>query len=111
MKKMMLFLATMVLTLVMFITAPVSAEEDKHWTEICSEVSRLAETIMRSHQMGAPMSAVMAVVEGNTIGMQMVVEAYGSPRFSMERNQQRAIAEHRDRWYRICAQAYQEELR
>jgi hypothetical protein len=62
----------------------------------------MAEEIMSSHQAGVSMARVMAIMENDKILQQMVIEAYGEPRYSSPEFQRRAVAVFRDAVYLQC---------
>ena len=76
----------------------------------CETHAELAERIMSNHQVGVPMSKVLAILapKGPTptpmdiFDKESVIEAYSSPRYNSEKVQQSAIADFRDQRHVDC---------
>ncbi|SEQ48453.1 hypothetical protein SAMN03080615_01633 [Amphritea atlantica] len=69
---------------------------------LCKDVSELAETVMDSRQKNVSMVSMMEIVKGSDVFESMVIDAYEQPAFQVPVNQEKAVAEFRDRWYLMC---------
>ena len=75
----------------------------------CQDAGDLAEAVMTARQNGAPISQLMEIANGQEIIVQMVLMAYGEPRYSTDEFQSRAIEDFRNLWEVGCYQAMSEK--
>lgn len=75
----------------------------------CQDAGDLAEAVMTARQNGAPISQLMEIANGQEIIVQMVLMAYGEPRYSTDQFQSRAIEDFRNLWEVGCYQAMSEK--
>lgn len=90
-----------------FLTALLSAPAMAD--DYCSELGKLAKTVMEVRQGGMSMATVMQVFakDDNEIYKQMVISAYESPRFTVDSYIQRNVEEFSNEWYLMCVKARQ----
>lgn len=88
------------------------ASDEPTTQEICKSIADLAEVIMQARQNGRDMSVLMDLVgesfedaEVRRPYDRMVVLAYDSPRFSVEKNQQDAVSDFKNSVYLSCFKA------
>lgn len=98
MKKLIIFL-------IFISTVPVYAVT---WSEVCTNWSELAETIMIKRQAGISMSDVMnvAIKNNDTMLESIIIEAYDDPRYITKDMQERIIEDFKNKIYLRCAKAY-----
>ncbi len=63
---------------------------------------------MESRQIGVPMGSLIEAVQGNAaekFTVQMIIRAYDTPRYSVERNQKRAVEDFKNDSYLECFKA------
>lgn len=83
--------------------APPIKEKDD-WMSRCKSLASVAEQFMTNRQHGVAMSDMMDIVKsGADLHKHMVINAYNKPRYELEENQEREIAEFRDFYYLACA--------
>lgn len=70
--------------------------------DFCTVYAETARLIMKSHQVGVPMSRAMENMEGSPMGRERVIAAYSYPRYSTPAMQTRAMEEFRDLAYLGC---------
>ena len=68
----------------------------------CEQIAELAKSIMTARQKGVSMVEMMGVGEDGSLTEVIVVDAYEEGRYRVEANQQRRIADFRDKWYMAC---------
>ncbi len=86
------------LAICLFLSAPSQAET---WQETCASIGNFAETVMENRQAGVSMAKMMELTDTELL-QEIIINAYSSPRYSVERNQKREVADFRDRWYLEC---------
>lgn len=97
-------LATVMCACVTFAALPTFAETD----EECAAVGRIAETVMQRRQDGLSLQSTLDTIkgkDGEQIGpgfRQMIMDAYGQPPMSVQKNKDRMIGEFRDAYQLIC---------
>ncbi len=87
------------LAICLFMSAPSQAEES--WQETCAAIGNFAETVMENRQAGVSMAKMMELTDTELL-QEIIINAYSSPRYSVERNKKREVADFRDRWYLEC---------
>ena len=92
--------ASIALTLVL----ATSAQADQ-----CQDAGDLAEAVMTARQNGAPISQLMEIANGQEVIVQMVLMAYGEPRYSTDEFRSRAVEDFRNLWEVGCYQAMTEK--
>ena len=75
-----------------------SSEADR----ICGKYANVAETAMKSHQVGRPLSDTLQGTGDNQFLREVILMAYEQPRYSSERYQQQAISKFRDKIHVKC---------
>lgn len=83
------------------------AEEPVDPDEYCEVISRLSEKVMESRQAGVPLSNALGVAKTDLSRM-MVLEAWQTPRYSIESLSQREIDDFRDKWHLLCLKSVSE---
>lgn len=102
MKKTVLALTLAALTTSAFAAEPAPKSL---MTETCSSIAGAARATMLARQVGVPLRKVMEVTV-NPSTVQMATEAYGTPAYSTQKNQDKAIQEFEDKWYLRCIKTY-----
>ena len=77
----MRFLLAIAILVTLSLSSGAGAEEVTR-DKFCSTVYKLAETVMRNRQDGAPMPEMMKAAAGDEISREVIVAAYENPRFS-----------------------------
>ena len=78
------------------------------WSEKCDSYTQLAEAIMKARQSGVSMAKLMKTVkkkDGGDFVVQLIIDAYDTPRYSSEKMQQETIENFRDNNYLECVKA------
>lgn len=80
--------------------------------DACSDLARLAEHVMRSHQDGVSLQRVLDILATmddidlvRRMGRGIAIEAYSEPRYSGAEYRQRAVDDFRDRVHVMCLKA------
>jgi len=68
----------------------------------CESISKLGATVMSARQAGVPMSKMLPLMKGNSVGEDMVIAAYETPKFSTKEYRVKAEMEFEDEWYLQC---------
>lgn len=106
MKKLLTF--TLVLTIISSpLMAQESGEEKLENDNYCETVSNLSENIMKSRQRGASLSDALGISPLEIVRT-IVLDAWETPRYSMESLSQREIDDFRDKWHLLCLKALNE---
>lgn len=92
-------LAATLIALAFVSCSPAGADER---TETCAEYHDLAEVIMHGRQVGASMPVVMDIVDGHSVAVAIVRDAYEVPRYSTGEYQHRAKVDFANRIYADC---------
>jgi hypothetical protein len=95
-------------------TGPAQASEDTTGGEtptaheVCKVIGKWGENAMTGRQQGMAMSEQIEIANGMTVAflrdsyISAIQDAYSQPRFSTDGHIQRAIQEHRDKYYLQC---------
>ena len=78
-------------------------------TDLCAEISAVAEHIMDGRQSGVPIRDLMAEVPDAF--RELVIEAYERPRFTTPQRRQSAVTDFGNKVYLICDRLEQEDQR
>lgn len=77
--------------------------------DFCTEQSKLAESIMKARQAGAPVTKVIAVIkkatemqEAEAQAIVLIEMAYAHPKFNMQSNRDEAAVEFSNKVYLLC---------
>lgn len=82
-----------------------AATSTAHASELCTNISLLAESTMSARQAGVSAANLMNADYHEMIKPvvhEMVQDAYKTPRYHTEGNQQRAITEFANEWFILC---------
>ena len=80
--------------------------------ELCDHMATLATSIMTAHQSSVPLSTAMGIAlkggdeQVNKVTKQIVMDAYGSPRFHTDKAKMRAVSDFRDKRHLACLKAF-----
>lgn len=89
-----------------------AATATKETLEKCTNISKLAETVMKKRQEGVAMSDLMKVAndgaEPNQFLVGMITAAYEESRYNGEEMKQRKVEDFRDQFYLGCVQRFKD---
>ena len=71
------------------IATPLAAETSDQ--DLCVRFGETAGLIMENRQVGTPISTLMEIADGNELMIELIMEAYDSPRYSTPGNQANAV--------------------
>ena len=97
------------LVLMLMLTTNANADDDD-WQEICQGWGTLAEAVMDGRQAGVSMQDMIDAViteDTDSLILDLVIEAYESPRYSVPENQRREIQDFKNKWYLGCVKVFQ----
>jgi hypothetical protein len=84
-----------------------TGEETMEKSDYCETISELAEQIMTTRQNGVSLSDALGISELDLVRA-MVMNAWETPRYSMESLSQREIDDFRDKWHLLCLKSVSE---
>lgn len=95
--------------LTLSVTVCYGADITQEKMSTCKAFSQMSGSIMKARQAGVDMSAMMEAKqsdeEATKIAHQVIIEAYGSPRWSTNQNREKAIADFANDKYLSCIKA------
>ena len=87
------------------LTLSLTAFAEEAELDVCDELNNLARSVMNARQSGMEMRQLIEVVRGNEaseIAIEIIIRAYETPRFSVEKNKQNAIKDFQNEIYLQC---------
>lgn len=84
-----------------------TAEEPVETAEYCETIAGISEKIMMNRQAGASLSDALAIAKLDLVRM-IVMDAWETPRYSMESLSQREVDDLRDKWHLLCLKSVSE---
>lgn len=84
-------------------------KEDAH--TFCKSNQTLAMKIMEARQLELDMSIIMETVKDNNLGITFVQEAYDSPAYSLEENQDKAVRAFGNKIYSECFKVMKKRIK
>lgn len=76
--------------------------------EICPALEKLAGKIMDLRQSGIPMSVVVGKIQRKDLFLDLVIEAYNTPKYETYKYQENAILKFKNTVYKRCVIDFQE---
>lgn len=95
------------LPIVAVVLATSSSAEANKMTEQCSEIAKLASTIMDGRQNGVSMSAMMDVADGQELSQTLIIKAFEDFNRPTSKGKQEAVTEFSNQWYLECVRQWQ----
>ena len=80
-------------------------DDDRHWSEVCSDWAEYYEVIMEGRQAGASIQFMLDFAEGNKHFKEVVLDADDYPRAESEREYNRIMEEFVNKWHAYCIRA------
>lgn len=74
----------------------------------CNSIESIARQLMQHRQSGTNLKDIMSVFEWEA-ARTIVLDAYGSPRYSLKKNQDKEVDEFANKWYLSCLKAMDSE--
>lgn len=74
--------------------------------ETCKAYHELSSTLMEAHQIGVSMPKALEALEGDSLSVEILQEAYSYPRFSTERYREEAKRDFSDKVYANCLKSF-----